>query len=275
MYTIIQSDDYKKLEKYIDKKTLVQMQSSRHVCYEFNTGYLISFRYYNADTPSKKDDNIFIYMKGDNLVFVTENSYITELISAINKDSNAPQQLFDFFALLTASDIYKLEEFEDKITTIENHLLTEKKLNTENLKRIMGLRNELLKIKRYYEQLGMIIDDLCENRYGVFDKDITSYFVAIGRRGDKLLDSVLHLREYITQVREAYQAQIDIEQNNIMRIFTVITTIFLPLTLIVGWYGMNLKMPEFSWDFGYPIVIGLSVFVCLLSCIIFKIKKWF
>ncbi|MEG2670342.1 MAG: hypothetical protein RR957_07725, partial [Oscillospiraceae bacterium] len=121
MYTIIQSDDYKKLEKYIDKKTLVQMQSSRHVCYEFNTGYLISFRYYNADTPSKKDDNIFIYMKGDNLVFVTENSYITELISAINKDSNAPQQLFDFFALLTASDIYKLEEFEDKIATIENH----------------------------------------------------------------------------------------------------------------------------------------------------------
>ena len=92
---------------------------------------------------------------------------------------------------------------------------------------------------------------------------------------DYLLNSVMHLREYITQVREAYQAQIDIEQNQIMKVFTVMTSIFLPLTLIVGWYGMNLQMPEFSWSFGYPFVIILSVSVILASVIIFKVKRWF
>ena len=70
---------------------------------------------------------------------------------------------------------------------------------------------------------------------------------------------VLNLRDYVTQVREAYQAQIDINLNKVMKIFTVITSIFLPLTLIVGWYGMNLKMPEYSWVYGYPFVIGLIV----------------
>ena len=78
------------------------------------------------------------------------------------------------------------------------------------------------------------------------------------------------LREYSTQLREVYQAQIDIRQNKIMKILTVVTTIFLPLTLIVGWYDMNFKyMPELSWKYGYLAVILLSaviVFFCVRIC---------
>jgi magnesium transporter len=59
-----------------------------------------------------------------------------------------------------------------------------------------------------------------------------------------------------------------------MKIFTVITSIFLPLTLLVGWYGMNLQMPEFNWPFGYPFVILLSVIVVIVSIVIFKRRKW-
>jgi magnesium transporter len=86
---------------------------------------------------------------------------------------------------------------------------------------------------------------------------------------------VLNSRDYVSQVREAYQAQVDIDQNTIMKVFTVITSIFLPLTLLVGWYGMNLRMPEFSWDYGYPFVILLSVIVVSLCVVFFKKKKWF
>jgi magnesium transporter len=60
-----------------------------------------------------------------------------------------------------------------------------------------------------------------------------------------------------------------------MKLFTVVTVIFMPLTLIVGWYGMNLKMPEFSWHFGYLFVIGLSLCTLLVSLMFFKRKKWF
>ena len=98
--------------------------------------------------------------------------------------------------------------------------------------------------------------------------------MALDRHVDRLLDYVLHLREYVTQVREAYQAQLDYEQNQLMRTFTVMTAIFFPLSLIVGWYGMNFSMPEYGWAFGYPMVIALSVVVCGICFWVFRRRKW-
>jgi magnesium transporter len=85
----------------------------------------------------------------------------------------------------------------------------------------------------------------------------------------------MDLRDFVTHVREAYQAKIDIEQNQIMKIFTVITAVFLPLTLIVGWYGMNFQMPEFKWRFGYLYVMVLSAVVCVVCFYLFRKRKWF
>ena len=130
-------------------------------------------------------------------------------------------------------------------------------------------------MKRYYDQLDMILDQICENENRVLDADSARFFSALARRVERLAESVVHLRECVTQVREAYQAQIDIEQNQIMKIFTVITAIFLPLTLIVGWYGMNFHMPEYTWDFGYLYVILLSIAVCSACFFWFRKKKWF
>ena len=76
-------------------------------------------------------------------------------------------------------------------------------------------------------------------------------------RVDRLFHSVLNLQDYVTEVREAYQAQVDINLNQLMKLFTVITTICLPLTLIAGWYGMNFPMPEYTSSIGYPMVIAL------------------
>jgi magnesium transporter len=92
---------------------------------------------------------------------------------------------------------------------------------------------------------------------------------------DRLYHSVLNLRDYVTQVREAYQAEVDIGLNNIMKLFTVLTAVFLLLTLLVGWYGMNLQMPEFKWAFGYPLVIIIAVAIVVFCLVIFKKKKWF
>ena len=80
------------------------------------------------------------------------------------------------------------------------------------------------------------------------------------------------LREYLAQVRETYQAQLDLKLNQIMKIFTVIAAVFLPLSLVVGWYGMNFSnMPELNWKYGYQGVIALSVLITL--AILFYFKK--
>ena len=78
------------------------------------------------------------------------------------------------------------------------------------------------------------------------------------------------------QIRALYQSQIDAQQNRIVTMLTIITTIFLPLTLIAGWYGMNFPgMPEFSWKYGYIGVIAISVLIVIIEIIFFKRKKMF
>jgi magnesium transporter len=60
-----------------------------------------------------------------------------------------------------------------------------------------------------------------------------------------------------------------------MTVLTVVTTIFMPLTLIVGWYGMNFHyMPELEWKWGYPIIIAISLLIVVGSLLFFKKKKW-
>ena len=100
-------------------------------------------------------------------------------------------------------------------------------------------------------------------------------FAFIDKKFDRLMEFVLHLQNYIESVRDAYQSQIDIEQNQIMKFFTVVTTIFTPLTLITGWYGMNFVMPEYDWSHGYAYVAGLSLAVVLVLILLFRRKKWF
>lgn len=81
--------------------------------------------------------------------------------------------------------------------------------------------------------------------------------------------------EYTSQIRDVYQQKLSVNQNNIMKVLTIVTTIFMPLTLITGWYGMNFEyMKELHWKYGYPLLFGISVLVVGILCIIFKKKKW-
>ena len=84
------------------------------------------------------------------------------------------------------------------------------------------------------------------------------------------------LREYILQIREMYQSRVDEQQNKVITVLTLITAIFLPLTLIAGWYGMNFEyMPELHYKYGYAVVCIISAVVVITEIIIFKIKKFF
>ncbi|MEY8391918.1 CorA family divalent cation transporter [Lachnospiraceae bacterium 45-W7] len=70
------------------------------------------------------------------------------------------------------------------------------------------------------------------------------------------------LQEAATQLGEAYQSQLSIQQNELMKIFTVVTVVFLPLPLLADWYGMNFSgMSELHWKYGHPLVclVGLAV----------------
>lgn len=84
------------------------------------------------------------------------------------------------------------------------------------------------------------------------------------------------IKEALHQVRELYQAQQAAQQNRVMGVLTVVTTVFLPLTLLTGWYGMNFaNMPELQWQYGYPAVIAAAAVIVVAEVIYFWRKRFF
>ncbi len=83
------------------------------------------------------------------------------------------------------------------------------------------------------------------------------------------------IADHTVQIRDVYNSHLEIKQNRIMTILTVVTTIFMPLTLIAGWYGMNFRyMPELDAIWGYPVIIFVSILIVVGSLLFFKKKKW-
>ena len=209
---------------------------------------------------------VTIFASPENLIIASDSQSVIEFTKQIDTPEDGILQFHEFLLEMTASDVYKLESLENMIISLEDNLLMEKSPSRDGILDIIKVRKDLLRVKRYYEQMEFLTDELSA---------VDPSFSFIDKKFDRLLEFVLHLQEYIEQVREAYQSQIDIEQNNIMKAFTVITSIFLPLSLIAGWYGMNLQMPEYKWVWGYPFVIGISLGVVCALLIVFKKKKWF
>lgn len=240
------------------------------------------FDYISLNVPDQTDAKkpprrVCIYLTARLLVFVCGKlPIVEELVSELQSDGvknlSVGRILYLFLDKLTIDDMPALERIEQEVADLEERLITDK----VNISReIILLRRRLLALKRYYEQLLEIAEEIEQNENEFLDKKMLRYFRMITNRIDRLYHDVLNLRDYVTQVREAYQAQIDIDLNSIMKLFTVITSIFLPLTLIVGWYGMNVKMPEYSWEYGYLFVIGISVAAAAFTFTYFKKRKWF
>ena len=208
------------------------------------------------------------------LVFSKEPEEMERLLSFAPIQGMTLSRLFcNLLEKLTDGHVQLHESIELEVADLENALLTTKKRDC--VREIIGLRRRLMALKRFYEQTLLALDEMEENENDLFDEHAMRFFRLYSARVDRLYHSAMNLRDYVTQVRESYQAEVDISLNNIMKIFTVITAIFLPLTLIVGWYGMNLHMPEYDWAGMYPLVILASVAVVVIEIIYFKKNKWF
>jgi len=203
---------------------------------------------------------------------------IQSLISAcIAKKFSNRKIILAIMDHVTKDDGKILGKLEDCIAALEDRVMRSNDAEIkENIHEISDIKQTLMPLKQMYEQLIDALEDLMEDENDIYTESEIKYCVRIYNRVERLYKTVINLRDYVTQTREAYQAQIDISLNNTMKTFTVITAIFLPLTFIAGWYGMNFEfMPEFTWKYGYIAVIALSIIVVTGCFIIFKKRKWF
>lgn len=213
-----------------------------------------------------------------NLMFVDRDGFVQECVQRVlemrpHKADGADNFLVDFLLVLIAGDLAYIQQLEERTSGLEQAILNGK---TESfINQMSMLRKELNRFNRYYAQLMDVASFLQENAADLLDASSQQRLGYFSRRIFNLREETQMLREYASQVSSEYQAQVDIAQNRTMKLLTVVTTLFLPLSLIVGWYGMNfVNMPELRWTYGYPAVAVLSLAVVLLCLLFFWKKRW-
>lgn len=221
---------------------------------------------------------MLLFVNKNYIVIVDDQGFAERILKRVQKKKlhqgeTKEHFLYNFFGEFMSKDNRVLEDFERSIMDMEDNILHEKSQSYQKYQRqMMPIRRQLLILRSYYEQLVEVGKAFEENENRFFAKKQLKYFGTLTDRADRLMGRTMHLIDYAKQVTDAYQSQVDAQQNNNMQFLTIISTIFLPLTLITSWYGMNFEnMPEL--DNGYPMIIGLCILVIIICIIIFKRKK--
>ncbi|GGF85102.1 magnesium/cobalt transporter CorA [Paenibacillus aceti] len=165
------------------------------------------------------------------------------------------------------------DRIETKIENLEEDILMHTKRS--HLNEIIGLRSEILWLKKMLGPQKEVINILNKKDLRLIDDQLQKYFSDIYENAVKIAENFDTFRELIGNLREAYQASIANRANEIMRVFTAITTIFIPLTLITGIYGMNFdNMPELHWKYSYYVVLGIMAVLGVGMFYLFRKRDW-
>lgn len=215
-----------------------------------------------------------LYMTENRLVFIDDSKFVQTILERIylgrfQSEINLSMILEEFLLQIVEGDQHFLASLEKKIETLEEEIISQE--DKDYHLEILTLKKEISRMNRYYHQLFDMVDDL--QSYSQDNHPLTYHIFE--NKINRLLQETIDLREYAMQVQDVYMSEIGIRQNNVMKMLTVVTTIFLPLTLLVGWYGMNFaNMPELTWKYGYLGVALISIVIIVLTLWIMKRKKW-
>ncbi|MBQ7203142.1 MAG: hypothetical protein IJS03_03880 [Eubacterium sp.] len=240
-------------------------------------------RIVNKKNPSTTEDSVAVYVMKNMLLVVDVEDYDSstkqKFMSALNrysyKNTTLEKLIYAFLDSLINDDFKFIEDLGNEITALEEDVIKGDVDDDFNLN-LLQLKKELLTMHNYYEQILDITDAIEENENDLFEAEDLWYIANLSQKVTRLREDTDTLSSSVTHLQDAYSASLDLKLNNTMKYFTVLTSIFFPLTLIVGWYGMNFKyMPEFEWKYGYIFVIILSVVVVATLTLFGKKKKWF
>lgn len=233
------------------------------------------------DVFIKKDAIAFFIFKNLFLVVIIddEDQHVQDVFNrssdyVIERGVSITRLVYYFLSELIAKDYQYIEELQDEIEDLE--LRDDDNDSLYFTKQFRHMSKELLLLRNYYDNLTSIGEELQMNHHNLFMQDDMRYFEIFTHRIERLSDNVQLLRELLNQAHDAHQSRLDYKLNSTMQFFTVVTTIFLPLTLIAGWYGMNFyNMPELHYQYGYYIVIGVSIAIVVGLILWFKKKRFF
>lgn len=274
--TIEEGDALKEMD--LNRGDLLPEEPERAVVFEARREYdYLSIRVPDFLETIEDAPLLKAYITREKLLIVSDKYMLERLEEGVMNNKylakNAFTVLVLMFSYILSKDGKAIEKTESEIEELEQ-VATGKKPDDQTVI-IMALRKRLLALKHYYEGIFDLLEDMEENQNQLFSEEQLRNIRIYKNRAERLVNKVASLKDYLSQVREAYQNQMDLSLNETMQFFTVITAVFLPLTLIAGWYGMNLRMPELASKITYPTVIIISIVFVVASLIFCRKKGWF
>ncbi|GAA3402421.1 magnesium/cobalt transporter CorA [Paenibacillus hodogayensis] len=191
------------------------------------------------------------------------------------EEVNSPDRFLYHLVDLVVDNYFIVgDRIEAKIERLEEDILVHTKKS--HLNEIIGLRSEILWLKKMLVPQRDLIWALNRRELKLIDDQLQKYFGDIHENAVKITEEFETFRDLMGNLREAYQSSLSNRTNEIMRIFTALTTIFMPMTIITGIYGMNFdNMPELHTPHGYFAVLAVIFGVGLSMFWFFKKKNWF
>lgn len=266
------------------------IESCTYVSPSFRTGISLhgDYTFTELRVPDREidseDDCMALFIKKDLFLLVDvedeDGSTGDTFLSALNridpKKADLERLICSFFSELIINDAGILESIDRTVSGMEESILDgtpSKEFNRE----ILTLKRKVQRLHSIYGQYLDILGSINEDLNDLLPKDTAHLQTEnLITRIERLNEDALSIAGDLTHLQDAYTTYVETNTNKKMNYLTVLTTIFFPLTIIVGWYGMNfLSMPEFNWKYGYVYVISLSVTAILTLTAIAKRNKWF
>ncbi|NQU40490.1 MAG: magnesium/cobalt transporter CorA [Lentisphaerae bacterium] len=171
----------------------------------------------------------------------------------------------NYFAVLeTLGD--RIEATHDAVTA---------KAHPEILQQIHQLKREMVFFRKCLWPLRELVSSLEGGESRLIDKALTPYLRDVYGHAVQIIDNLESLRDMLTGTLDIYMTIMSNRMNEVMKVLTIIATIFIPLTFVAGIYGMNFEiMPELKWRFGYAMVWAIMIITAASMILFFKRKRW-
>lgn len=166
-----------------------------------------------------------------------------------------------------------LEKLGERIEALEDAIIASPQ--PAQLTEIQALRRELVYLKRGLWPLREVINSLQHDEADLIDAETQLYLRDVYDHTVQLIESIETLRDVLGGLQDTHLSLQSHRMNQQMRMLTVITTIFMPLSLIAGIYGMNFDfMPELHWHWGYFAVLAAMLLIGVMLALIFRLRRW-
>lgn len=170
-------------------------------------------------------------------------------------------------------DADMIEDTTDLITELSTTINASDHVDQDILIQIKNLQEKVTILRQNIMDKQRVISNFLKCDF--FPEELQPRLTMVIKDINSLFEYTRFGFDRLDYLQDTFLGLVNIEQNKIIKIFTVVNVIFLPPTLIASMYGMNFKvMPELEWAFGYPFSIGLMIVFTLIVLLIFKLKKW-